>query len=179
MAHSQQRDFFMRVKNLFPDAFRNKTVLEIGSLNINGTIRDLFHNCDYLGVDVGPGKDVDLVAHGEHLDFADDSYDVTVSAECFEHNPEWAATFQNMWRMSNTYVFFTCASTGRPEHGTRRSSPGSSPLTTGWDYYRNLSQEDFETEFAINEMFDEYQFDYNPQSQDLYFWGIKQTAFLI
>jgi len=178
MAHSAQRDYFLRVREWFPDAFHQANVLEIGSLNINGTIRDLFSECAYLGVDVGEGKDVDLVAHGEHLDFADSSFDVTLSAECFEHNPAWADTFQNMWRMSRRYVFVTCASTGRAEHGTSRSHPGSSPLTVEWDYYRNLTADDFENEFDLYDLFEEYQFDYNPNSCDLYFWGIKRSAFL-
>ena len=150
------------------------SVLEIGSLNINGTVRDFFQPKSYLGVDVGPGPGVDLVAQGETLDFPDDSLDVAISAECFEHNPEWAATFANMHRMSSRYVVFTCASDGRPEHGTRRSEPGSSPLTLEWDYYQNLNEQDFRDAFDIESMFVEHEFSYNPTSHDLYFYGIKR-----
>ena len=154
--------------------FSGVSVLEIGSLNINGTVRDFFQTKSYLGVDVGPGPDVDLVAQGETLEFPDDSFDVAISAECFEHNPEWAATFANMHRMSSRYVVFTCASDGRPEHGTRRSAPDSSPLTLEWDYYRNLNEQDFRDAFDIESMFVEHEFRYNPASHDLYFYGIKR-----
>ena len=174
MAHSQQRDFFQGVKNKKPQAFTGVEVLEVGSLNINGTVRDFFDSTRYIGADVAEGKDVDVVCNGENLDYPDNSFDVAVSAECFEHNPEWVATFRNMWRMSKKYVMMTCASEGRAEHGTTRSDPGSSPLTLGWDYYRNLTEQDFRAEFNLDEMFDSYYFDYNAESCDLYFYGEKK-----
>ena len=175
MAHSQQRDFFQSVKNKSPEAFTGVEVLEIGSLNINGTVRDFFDSTRYIGADVAEGRDVDVVCNGENLDYPDNSFDVAVSAECFEHNPEWVATFRNMWRMSKRYVMMTCASEGRAEHGTTRSDPGSSPLTLGWDYYRNLTEQDFRAEFNLDEMFDSYYFDYNADSCDLYFYGEKKS----
>jgi ubiquinone/menaquinone biosynthesis C-methylase UbiE len=175
MAHSQQRDFFQSVKNKSPEAFTGVEVLEVGSLNINGTVRDFFDSTRYIGADVAEGKDVDVVCNGENLDYPDNSFDVAVSAECFEHNPEWVATFRNMWRMSKKYVMMTCASEGRAEHGTTRSDPGSSPLTLGWDYYRNLTEQDFRAEFNLDEMFDSYYFDYNADSCDLYFYGEKKS----
>ena len=175
MAHSQQRDFFLSVKSKAPEAFTNVDVLEIGSLNINGTVRDFFESTKYIGADVAPGRDVDVVCNGENLDYPNNSFDVTVSAECFEHNPEWVATFRNMWRMSKKYVLMTCASEGRAEHGTIRSDPGSSPLTLGWDYYRNLTEQDFRAEFNLDQMFDNYYFEYNADSCDLYFYGEKNT----
>jgi SAM-dependent methyltransferase len=176
MAHLEQRNFFNRLQTSSPEAFVAVRVLEIGSLNINGTVRDFFDAEDYVGVDVAPGPGVDVVSNGENLDYPDNSFDVAVSAECFEHNPEWVATFQNMWRMSRTYVIITSASDGRPEHGTRRSSPDSSPLTLDWDYYRNLTEEDFREAFDLDAMFSDYFFEYNPLSCDLYFWGLKRNA---
>jgi ubiquinone/menaquinone biosynthesis C-methylase UbiE len=175
MAHSQQRDFFQGVKNKKPEAFTGVEVLEVGSLNINGTVRDFFDSTQYIGADVAEGRDVDVVCNGENLDYPDNSFDVAVSAECFEHNPEWVATFRNMWRMSKKYVMMTCASEGRAEHGTTRSDPGSSPLTLGWDYYRNLTEQDFRAEFNLDEMFDSYYFAYNAESFDLYFYGEKKS----
>ena len=173
MAHKEQREFFAHLKKWFPQMFKDVSVLEIGSLDINGTIRDFFQAGEYIGVDVHEGPGVDYVAKGEQLDFADESFDTVVSAECFEHNPEWLATFQNMIRMANKFVIFTCASTGRPEHGTRRTTPEDSPYTLDWDYYRNLTEEDFTENVNLAEHFMDWQFEYNPDSQDLYFYGFK------
>ena len=161
------------MKEKRPDFFHGVRVLEIGSLNINGTVRDFFQPADYVGVDVAPGPGVDVVALGENLDYPNNSFDVAISAECFEHNPEWSATFANMHRMAKTGVIFTCAREGRPEHGTHDNHPDSSPLTLDWDYYRNLNAADFEQAFDLPAMFTEHAFEYNPNSHDLYFWGVK------
>ena len=176
MAHIQQREFLQKLRETMPEAFTGVTVLEVGSLDINGTVRDFFDSTDYVGVDVAPGKGVDVVAQGEHLDYEDSSFDVVISAECFEHNPEWVATFRNMWRMSKDIVIMTCASDGRPEHGTTRTSPADSPNTLHWDYYKNLNEADFRTHFDIEGMFSEYAFEYNPASCDLYFYGRKNNS---
>jgi ubiquinone/menaquinone biosynthesis C-methylase UbiE len=176
MAHIEQRQFFQHLQSTVPEAFANVSVIEIGSLDINGTVRDFFDATVYVGVDVAPGPGVDVVGTGEALDYPDNSFDVAVSAECFEHNPEWVATFTNMWRMTNRHVIMTCASEGRPEHGTTASNPNDSPFTFEWDYYRNLTEADFRAEFDLDEMFSDYFFEYNPIACDLYFYGVKADA---
>lgn len=172
MAHPEQRSFFAALRASMPDMFTGQRVLEVGSLDINGTVRDFFTDCDYTGVDVGPGPGVDMVVAGQDLAFPDNSFDVVVSAECFEHNPEWLATFANMVRMCRRVVVFTCATTGREEHGTSRSHPLASPHTLDWDYYRNLSIDDFTDAFNFADRFTVYRFEVNESSHDLYFVGI-------
>lgn len=176
MAHQEQRDFVDKLRKRFSKYFEYKKVLDVGSLNINGTIRDFFHECNYIGLDVDVGNGVDIVCEGQKYNAPDDSYDVVCSAECFEHNPFWLETFKNMIRLckNNGLLFFSCATEGRPEHGTTRTSPQDSPLTVGlgWDYYRNLIEEDFRKEMNFDLYFSEYGFEVNNQSHDLYFWGI-------
>jgi hypothetical protein len=67
----------------------------------------------------------------------------------------------------------TCATTGRPEHGTTRTTPQDSPLTIGlgWDYYKNLTEQDFRNNFSIEGMFKAFQFKVG--GTDLYFYGVK------
>jgi hypothetical protein len=52
MAHQEQKDFVQKLRNNFSNFFTDKKVLEIGSLNINGSIREFFDNCKYTGIDV-------------------------------------------------------------------------------------------------------------------------------
>ena len=178
MAHQQQFDYIQKLKTKFPTQFFNKKVLEVGSLDINGSIRIFFTECDYLGIDVGAGPGVDLVCEGQKLDHPNETYDTVGSCECFEHNPYWVETFNNMYRMTkpNGLVFMSCATTGRAEHGTTRTSPQDSPLTTvkGWEYYKNLTEQDFRKNFDMNSMFSEYEFVVGSPHQDLYFYGIKR-----
>lgn len=173
MSHQAQIDFVAQVKAKYPDFFSNKKVLEVGSLNINGSIREFFTGCDYLGVDLGPGRDVDMVCPGELLDFADGEFDVACSCECFEHNPKWLETFVNMVRMSRGLVFFSCATIGRPEHGTPRTSPTDAPYCG--DYYKNLAEQDFR-ELDLDSLFVDYAFSTNDHTHDLYFWGVKNAV---
>jgi hypothetical protein len=75
---------------------------------------------------------------------------------------------------------FTCASTGRPEHGTRRTSPNDSYGTIGGiddmqDYYKNLNIIDINEVLDLNKLFSSWESYYNAESKDLYFVGIKRN----
>ena len=175
MSHIQQLRFVESVKSRYPDFFKGTQVLEIGSLNINGSVRSFFSAGTYTGIDVGPGPGVDVVCEGQHYD--SDPVDVTISCECFEHNPYWKETFTNMLRLTRVggLVIMTCATTGRPEHGTVRTTPKDSPLTVakGWTYYQNLTESDMRAHFDFDRLFSSYGFETNPRVSDLYFYGIK------
>lgn len=45
MSHPEQMNFVKELKNKFANYFIDSKVLEIGSLNINGTIRNFFERC--------------------------------------------------------------------------------------------------------------------------------------
>lgn len=179
MSHPEQIQFVEKVKNRFPNYFQNKSILEVGSLNINGTVRIFFEQCFYIGIDVGPGPGVDIVCEGQKFSAAENTFDTVISCECFEHNPHWVDTFSNMHRLckSDGLIIMSCATTGRKEHGTARTEPASSPLTInlGWDYYKNLTEQDFLANFDLKKMFSMYEFTTNPKSHDLYFWGLKHA----
>lgn len=180
MSHRQQLEFVERVRAKHPSFFTGRKVVEIGSLDINGSIRQYFHDCDYTGVDVAPGPGVDLVADGAELDSHSQQYDVVASCEMFEHNPKWAQTWRNMINLCRPggLIFFSCATIGRPEHGTSRTSPSDSPLTVakGWTHYRNLVRADFLDLTNFGEVFSEYEFSVDRSHCDLYFWGIKKNV---
>jgi SAM-dependent methyltransferase len=178
MAHQEQLKFVQTTTQSLTKDFSHLKILEIGSFDVNGSIRKFFNKSNYVGVDLSVGPGVDVVCEGNKLDHADNTYDVTLSCECFEHNPYWAETFNNMCRMTKLggVVIFTCATTGRPEHGTTRTSPSVSPgsQSVGWDYYHNLTEKDFRNAIQFEELFDSYFFLTNDQSFDLYFFGVRR-----
>lgn len=177
MSHFAQAAFVSRLKHFLPELFHNRKVLEVGSLDVNGTVRTFFQDCDYLGIDVGPGRGVDLVAAGHLFDAGDDTFDTVISCEVMEHDPFWAETFANMTRLAapGGAVIVTCASRGRTIHGTPSASPDSSPHTVaaGWGYYRNLDAEDFRRAHGLLDSFGRYAFFRNWRASDLYFVGVK------
>lgn len=180
MAHPQQLEFLEILAKQMPRYFRDAKVLEIGSLNINGSIRQFFDRCDYIGIDVAEGRDVDLVCQGQEFDAPDDSFDHVVSCETMEHNPYWKETFANMIRLCRPggLVTMACATYGRGEHGTSRSSSLDSPLTVnmGWEYYQNLAKKDFTRNFDFSSNFSRFGFWENWNSYDLYCAGIKRCS---
>lgn len=183
MAHLEQIEYCSKVKNKFPEWFTNKFVLDIGSLDINGNNQYLFNNCPYLGLDIGEGRNVDIVSKGHELNLPDSTFDVIISTECFEHDMYYEKTLRNIYRMLKPggLLIFSCATTGRAEHGTRRTTPGDAfllPDDNNWsDYYKNLTQEDFENIFDFKSEFSEVYFETNDKSHDIYFYGFKLGVF--
>lgn len=159
MAHDEQMYFFQNVKHFFPRYFHQKKVLEIGALNVNGTVRVFFDDCDYTGIDIGPGACVDQVCQGEDFAGAAGEYDVIISTEVFEHTENWDKIFLNMVRLMKRdgIIIFTCAAFGRRQHGTRLSIPQAAPhVATTTDYYRNLSAKDFTDAFKFDHWFSNF-----------------------
>jgi len=179
MAHKEQREFCLAVKAMFPELFRGKTVLDIGSLDINGSNRYLFENCTYVGVDLADGENVDVVAMGH--EFKGGPFDTIISTEMLEHDMHYPLTLQNACSLLRPggLLLFTCATGARPRHGTIDSSPGDSPFTSGmgpgWgSYYRNLSEADIRKAVPIDFFFAKYSFFVQASHQDLQFWGLKR-----
>lgn len=178
MAHQEQKDFCTKIKNLYPTFFVDKKVLDVGSLDINGNNRYLFENCSYCGIDIGEGNNVDVVCLAHEFSDPDLSYDMIISTECFEHDCFYDKTIKNIIRLLNNggLFLFTCATTGRAEHGTISTSPQDAPLLYGeWsNYYKNLTEQDIRNVINIDGIFSEYKFEVNEISHDLYFYGVKK-----
>jgi hypothetical protein len=182
MAHEREQQFCQRVKWIFPEYFSNVDVCDIGSLDLNGNNHYLFDNYSYVGVDLGRGKNVNVVSKGhEYKPIDGKKYDIVISTECFEHDMYWKETIHNICdnlvRKGGLFLF-TCATTGRPEHGTPASKPYDSPFTiqdqTWSTYYMNLTEEDVRREVDLDNYFTLYHFYTDEESCDLYFWGVRK-----
>ncbi|WP_279167522.1 methyltransferase domain-containing protein [Pseudoalteromonas distincta] len=175
--HWEAFHFVDIIKASLPNFFSGKRVLEIGSYCVNHSIRAHFLECTYVGVDLTEGDTVDIIASGHEIQLSE-KFDVVISCECFEHNPYYKDTLQNMLsHLRDDGLFIvSCATEGRPEHGTARTDPNISPGTSdvGWDYYKNLSKEDLEDVLIKCNIKNHYFFT-NPISKDLYLIGLKNN----
>ncbi len=150
--HTEQIEYCQKIANQYPEHFKNKTVLDVGSQDINGNNRYLFTDCTYLGLDIGPGKNVDIVKP-VHIFYNDealkckntDNYvfgvDTIISTEMLEHDQYWQKSLKAMYKLLKPggLLLVTAAGVNRAEHGTTRTTPEASPHTT--DYYRNITPE--------------------------------------
>jgi len=95
------------------------TVVEIGSQNVNGSIKEHFPGVAYVGVDFAPGKDVDVVLEDPYrLPFPDDHADAIVTSSCFEHSEFFWLTFVECARVLKPggLMYLNAPSNG-PVHG--------------------------------------------------------------
>jgi SAM-dependent methyltransferase len=64
-------------------------ILDIGSQDVNGTYKPLFHlpNWEYRGADMSHGENVDIILDNPYRwsSIAAESYDVVISGQAFEH----------------------------------------------------------------------------------------------
>ena len=95
------------------------TVLDIGSQDINGTLRQVCpHRATYVGVDFSPGKNVDVVLDDPYkLTFEDESIDIVVSSSCFEHSEMfWILYLEIMRVLRPSGLFYLNAPSNGPYH---------------------------------------------------------------
>ena len=189
MAHKEQINYVNSIKEKFPQYFYNKKVLGIGTFNVCGTESSFFDDCDYKGLDIGEGLGVDIICPAQDYDAPDNTYDVIISCECFEHNPYYKETIKNAVRMlkPNGLFLFTCATIGRAVHGTKTSDKIDSLKHDNWitmpnvfrenwdnEYYKNLTEEDIRESIDFDDNFYSYEFEVENNHHDLYFWGFKK-----
>jgi SAM-dependent methyltransferase len=106
---------------IFADAQgRRPSVVDIGSMDVNGTYRELFDplNWSYVGIDMAPGKGVDLVIRDPYkFPLSDGSVDCVISGQMLEHNEFFWLTFAEKLRILRpTGLVFMIAPSIGPIH---------------------------------------------------------------
>jgi SAM-dependent methyltransferase len=180
--HENAKKFLEKVKLLFPNHFYNKKVIDIGAGDINGNNRYLFTNCEYIGVDVVSAPNVDLVCKAKDIPESFGKFDTVISSECFEHDFDIYYSLQRIIKLCNPngLFLFTCATLGRPEHGTAKSfSTESYSLKLDYNlewypnYYKNLTMNDFFEMIDFQKYFTIIHFEISTKPDDIYFYGIR------
>lgn len=177
MAHDAQRQFVQEIAHKYHDFFTGKSVLEIGSRNVNGTVRDSFiQPSRYVGVDCIPGPCVDVVclAHEYH---SDEPFDVVISCEAFEHDPYLEKTLRNALAMLRPGGLFvaTAAGPARAEHGTGKpDTPIAELYGPSATYYRNVDPDWFRV--ILSEYLDPLEVRVWAGGNDVYACGIRRQS---
>ena len=88
------------IKRIKKQIGQQKIVLEIGSLNINGSIKDIFNDAEsYIGIDKEKGNNVDIVMNAHQLKFKNNKFDCVLALGIFEHDDKWWESLKEIRRV--------------------------------------------------------------------------------
>lgn len=124
-----------------PDMPPISSVVEFGSYDVNGTVRNLFPGATkYTGTDIRPGPCVDVVADAAEYE-PDQQYDCAVSTEMLEHCPHPREAVLNMVKCLGPtgVIILTAAGPNRPPH-----TGDGGPWSPGMEHYANIHKDELE-----------------------------------
>lgn len=144
-------------------------VLEIGSRNFNGSVRELFSAAEiYHGIDVRPGPGVDEVADGATYEppFVPT---IIVCCEVLEHTPHAEAIIRHAHELLAPMGVFilTCAAPPREPHSAIDGGPQLAPD----EHYANIDPEWLKEQMQAS--FEFTTVNYSPDRGDLYALGMR------
>lgn len=117
-------------------------VLEFGSMNVNGSVRNIFYEEDYWGIDLAEGHGVDEVADASTYIYNKGQVDIVVCCETLEHTP-LVPEIVNMAYLNlvvGGWFVITCAREPRNPH----SAIDGRQVRRG-EYYKNVDPQDLKT----------------------------------
>nr|DAK61502.1 MAG TPA: Methyltransferase domain [Caudoviricetes sp.] len=114
------------------------TVIEIGSRDINGSVRVHFPSAAWTGLDLHSGPAVDIVCDAIDYEPAQ-PVDLVVCCEVFEHCESWRDLIRKSfgWLKPSGRLIVTCAGDGREPH----SAIDGGPLRLE-EHYANISTDE-------------------------------------
>lgn len=146
-------------------------VLEIGSLNINGSPRGIIEpfSRSYYGIDMQDGPGVDKVMNAAEF-IMPESFDVIVCCEVFEHTPQWKQIIDNCHtnlREGGIFIATMAGETRKPHSGVHGNAPYE------WEHYANIGE--WELAQKLRQLFEYHETSYvNPMVHgDLRCWAVK------
>ena len=145
-----------------------KNVIDVGSLHINGNIRNVFTpEVKYFGIDMRNGENVDLVLNGHDIKkkLKKESYDTVCCFDMFEHDSKFWITLENCkWLLKKGgYLLIGVPGRACPAH----DYPS--------DYWRFMPEGVKEMFEGMDDVYIEFQKDDNNHIEfdEIYGWGKK------
>jgi SAM-dependent methyltransferase len=109
------------------EGVEDKKILDVGSLDVNGSLKPIFQKGQYVGLDLRPGPNVDLLGSPEEIPLPTGTIDIVISSSCFEHDDMFWVTFSEMCRVTKPggYIYVQA-----PSEGPYHAHPGDN-----WRFY--------------------------------------------
>ena len=121
--HKSSLDNMLAFRNKYLDSRKNEPllILDLGSLDVNGSYRGYFDTSPwtYLGMDMVPGKNVDIILKNPYKwrEVKSSSVDVLISGQAFEHIEFFWITMLEIARVLRPGgLCCIIAPSGGPEH---------------------------------------------------------------
>jgi SAM-dependent methyltransferase len=94
-------------KNLTRKEIEGKRVIEVGSYDVNGSLRyivELLEPAEYIGVDVVEGPGVDMICSADKLvqQFGRENFDMVICTCTLEHIKDWKGAISNIKNICRT-----------------------------------------------------------------------------
>lgn len=122
MCNAECIEFGMR--NLIEEEIKGKSVIEVGSIDINGSLRPFVESlcpASYIGIDLTMGLGVDVICDAYDMleRFGDETFDILISTELLEHVLDWRRVISNFKRILKPggIMIITTRSLGFRYHG--------------------------------------------------------------
>ena len=115
-------------------------VLELGSYNVNGSVRTMFLTGRWHGVDIRTGPGVDEVADARDYD-GSEQYDLVVTTEMLEHCEDAGKVFESVYKSLKPGGFLIATMAGEGRHPHRNDGEHFDPRMKGDEFYRNVTEE--------------------------------------
>ena len=164
--HSTAKRTFESFVISYLDSTREIKVLEVGSQNFNGGLRDLKSSkMSWFGIDVSQGPGVDLIVEvGGTFPFEDENFDLVVASSVFEHDIQFWTTFLEMVRVTKQdgLILLIVPSQGafhRYPLDAFRFYPDAGLALANWSHFKNFPIElieSFTTQPENGEVWSDY-----------------------
>ena len=146
--HPFGKKSFNLFKETYLKKFNNPKIVDIGSLNVNGTIKtEIDFKSEYIGLDLVKGENVDIVLENPYnFPIESNSVDIVVSVSTFEHIDFFWETFAEIQRILKPHgLFFLNVPANGPFHrhdsDNWRFYPDAATTLTKWGKKKGFNTE--------------------------------------